>query len=161
MRIDQLVLYKMFEKAGVDKHALYDALREYGPAGAHKHKIYQHEWSWKNPTRGYCWVVTQFVLQCVETPNNVYAYKLPVDKLPIAGEPKEHWYLKSSDGDWIDLTAEQFGDNWSKIDYSRGEPTRKGKKDDRVVTPSKLYREALSKVKGEASNGVTAPEAER
>jgi len=103
---------KMFNKAGIDKTKLYKCLITMGRAGL-KTKKMKEEWSKENPTRNYCYTVSEFIYKYV-APKGVKHYSVKVE-----GEDLSHHYLKWTDGSIVDLTAEQFSD-YSKVDYSKG-----------------------------------------
>lgn len=139
MGIDPTLLNRMYRVAGVDKEALHRALVSYGPAGVDPR--YRDQWSTDNPTRGYCYVVTQFVLGLHSTPASVVPYELR----GIPGEPLAHWFLKW-DEEWVDLTAEQFQDSYGNmVNYSRAKPVPDKRKpeDRRAQRLRRLYEDAL------------------
>lgn len=107
--IDQLDT--MFAIAGLDRHALHDALRQMGPAFLHK-PAYRTEWSPENPTRNFCYVVSEFVYYYI-APLGSKAYGLV-----IPGDAGLHRFVKWPDQTIVDLTCDQFSD-YSVVDYSQ------------------------------------------
>ena len=84
--------------------------------GGLKTKKMKDEWCKENPTRNYCYVVSEFLYKYVAQ-KGVKHLSLRVD-----GEDVPHHFLKWTDGTIIDLTAEQFED-FSKVDYSKSYPS--------------------------------------
>ena len=101
----------LFKKLGIDKDKFYQALRTMGKDGL-KTKKMRDEWSEDNPTRNYCYMVSEFIYKYI-APKGVKHLMLKVK-----GEDATHHFLKWVDGTIVDLTAEQFSD-YSKIDYSK------------------------------------------
>jgi len=127
MEINPLVLDEMFRLANIKKCVLYEALCIQGPEGVRGR--YKKEWCEENPTRGYCFVVTHFVGKLLEDGDlpggpRVVPYEL---ERRIPGEHESHWFLKWDD-QLVDLTAEQFGKDYStKLppgSYCEGKPRR-------------------------------------
>jgi len=114
-KIDPLVVGRMFRKVGIDKEKFYQSLIEMGKGGL-KTKKMKDEWCKENPTRNYCYVVSEFLYKYVAQ-KGVKHLSLRVD-----GEDVPHHFLKWTDGTIIDLTAEQFED-FSKVDYSKSYPS--------------------------------------
>lgn len=110
-KIDPIVVDRMFRKVGIDKNKFYDSLILMGKDGL-KTKKMKDEWSKNNPTRNYCYVVSEFLYKYI-APQGVKHFSIKIDE-----EDYTHHYLKWDDGTIIDLTAEQFED-YSKIDYSK------------------------------------------
>lgn len=140
MRIDHTIIDRMYEAARVDKAALYGALREYGITGIHQdYPKLRSEWSPANPTRGYCYVVCQFVSLLPTTPAGVVP-----SALKIVGEEADHWFLRWPDGRVIDLTAEQFGEDYDRnVDYAKGRPVKFRKDKRRAVEVTRFYRKRI------------------
>jgi hypothetical protein len=111
MKIDPERLNSMFQFAGIDKTKLYDALRTMGIKQLKKEM--REGWSPDNPTRCFCYVVSEFVYWYV-APNGSIPYSVGVP-----GDPWIHRYLRWPDGTVVDLTAEQF-DNHELVDYNLG-----------------------------------------
>ena len=111
-RIDSELVDKMFDKVGIDRENFYDCLKEMGRDGL-KTKKMKDEWSEDNPTKNYCYVVSEFLYRYI-VPKGTKHLSLKVD-----GEEYTHHYLELKDKTIIDLTAEQF-DDYDKIDYSKG-----------------------------------------
>lgn len=94
----------------INMQKLYDALRIMG-----KEQVmssYRGKWTSEKPTTGYCYVVAEVV----------YHYLAPDGSHPFrmeTGEGKSHWFIKDSEGNIIDLTADQFDE---PIDYSQAKP---------------------------------------
>ena len=76
----------------------------------------KEEWSIDNPTRNYCYVVSEFIYRYL-APKGTKHYSIKID-----GEDITHHFLRWEDGTIIDLTAEQF-DDYSKLDYSKSYPS--------------------------------------
>tara|TARA_B100000287_G_scaffold42296_1_gene38310 strand:- start:514 stop:915 length:402 start_codon:yes stop_codon:yes gene_type:complete len=111
----------LFKKLGIDKDKFYQALRTMGKDGL-KTKKMRDEWSEDNPTRNYCYMVSEFIYKYI-APKGVKHLMLKVK-----GEDATHHFLKWVDGTIVDLTAEQFG---IKLDYSKARgcsflPTKAG-----------------------------------
>jgi len=111
MKINPSRLNTMFKFAGVDKTKLYTALRTMGKK--HLKKEMRDGWTEENPTRCYCYVVSEFVYWYVSPPGTI-PYSLN-----IVDDPWIHRYLRWPDGTVVDLTAEQF-DNYQNLDYNGG-----------------------------------------
>ena len=111
MKISTTHLEEMFAVAGLRRDVLHDALRQMGPAFLHK-PAYRAEWSPENPTRNFCYVVSEFV----------YYYLAPRGSkacgLTVPGEEALHRFVKWPDQTIVDLTCDQFSD-YSLLDYSR------------------------------------------
>ena len=105
------LMEKGFKKVGINKKRFFQALRTMGKDGL-KTKAMKEEWESKNPTRNYCYIVSEFIYKYV-APKGVKHLSLKVE-----GEDATHHFLKWLDGTIIDLTAEQF-DDFSKVDYSK------------------------------------------
>jgi hypothetical protein len=111
MKIDQDRLDAMFDFAGINKEKLYDSLRTMGIKQLKKEM--RDGWSPNNPTRCFCYVVSEFVYWYV-APNGTIACSVGVP-----GDPWIHRYLRWPDNTVVDLTAEQF-DNHELVDYNLG-----------------------------------------
>lgn len=112
-KIHKNELSTMFEIVGVSQKKLYDALLQMNTKHL-KTKRFKDEWSQDNPTRNYCYVVSEFVWFYL-APKGTTPYGLTVE-----GDAGLHRYLKYPDGSIIDLTAEQFDDYYNRINYSKG-----------------------------------------
>ncbi len=111
MKISPEESNKMFEKAGIKKDVLYHALRRLGRRNL-KPKL-RKDWSDKNPTKNYCYVVTEFLIEHIAPAGSKpFCLKIP-------GYDANHWFAKWPDDEIVDLTAEQF-DDYENIDYSKG-----------------------------------------
>ena len=101
-----------FRMVGIDKDKFYQTLRTMGKDGLSPSatKKMRDEWSKDNPTRNYCYMVSEFIYKYI-APKGVKHLKLKVK-----GEGATHHFLKWGDGTIVDLTAEQFG---FKLDYSK------------------------------------------
>jgi hypothetical protein len=104
-----MLVNNIFRKVGIDKDRFYKALRTMGKDGL-KTKKMRDEWSKDNPTRNYCYIVSEFIYKYI-APKGVKHLMLKVK-----GEGATHHFLKWVDGTIVDLTAEQFG---FKLDYSK------------------------------------------
>jgi len=71
-------------------------------------KEYKDKWSENNPTRGYCYVVSEVLHHYYYTNTDPYIIKV--------GD-ETHWFLKTHEGRVIDFTASQY---MFKLDYSEG-----------------------------------------
>ena len=112
MKIKESKLNQMFERAGIQKETLYNGLIQMGTK--HLKKDLKKDWHENNPTRNYCYVVTELVYQYLVKDKDASVYCLNVE-----GDDYKHWYIKLNDGSIVDLTAEQF-EVYGKIDYSKG-----------------------------------------
>jgi hypothetical protein len=108
-RISEEVLSKMFEVAGIRKEQLHSALIEMGPKFLHSKKM-REEYDVNNPTRNFCYVVSEFVFYFI-APSGSKAYGLKID-----GDESLHRFVKWPDGTIVDLTCDQFPD-YSKVVY--------------------------------------------
>ena len=66
----------------------------------------------ERPTTGYCYVVAEVIYHRI-APEGYVPYVMKT------GDNYTHWFLKNSDGEIIDLTADQFD---KPLDYSEGRP---------------------------------------
>lgn len=92
----------------INRQKLHDALRQMGRK--YLKPLYKDRWTPKRPTIGYCYVVAEVV----------YHYLAPKGSRPYVmkiGENEKHWFIKTSEGGVIDLTADQFDE---PIDYTQG-----------------------------------------
>jgi hypothetical protein len=113
-RIDCQTLDTMFLKAGVTKEDMYDALRSMGPKEL-KPPL-RKEWSPENPTRNFCYVIAEFVLNyCAPAGSKAYSLEIP-------GDLAKHYYVVTPLGGILDLAAEQFAD-YGVVDYKAGKKT--------------------------------------
>lgn len=110
-KIDPIVVDRMFRKVGIDKNKFYKSLISMGKGGLKTERM-KEEWNESNPTRNYCYVVSEFLYKYV-APKGVKHYSIKIDE-----EDYTHHFLKWDDGTIVDLTAEQFED-YSKVDYSK------------------------------------------
>ena len=99
----------MFKHTGVSRDELHQVLRNIGPANLIE--PFKSEWTPENPTRGFCYVVSEWLVQYVAPPGT-----FPF-RLLIPGEQGSHYFVRWADGVLIDLTAEQFGD-WELVNYA-------------------------------------------
>jgi len=111
-KINPLVVDRMFKKVGVDKEIFYKALKTMGRDGLKTEKM-KEEWSEDNPTKNYCYNVSEYIYKVVGKGKDIKHLSVKVE-----GEDVPHHFIKWDDGTIIDLTAEQF-DDYSKIDYSK------------------------------------------
>lgn len=76
-------------------------------------KLLKEQWTEDNPTKNYCYVVSEFV----------YWYQAPRGTIPykvnVPGDDGLHRFLRWPCGTIIDLTVEQFPD-YSLVDYDKG-----------------------------------------
>ena len=100
----------IFHLLGIDKKQFYQALRKMGKDYL-KTKSQKEEWSASNPTRHYCYMVSEFIYRYVAPEGTKLRCIKMVDEIAT------HHYLKLPDGMIVDLTAEQFGNK--EIDYSK------------------------------------------
>jgi hypothetical protein len=108
-RIDTENLDKMFRIANLNRKDLHDALIEMGPKFLHNKKM-REEYDVNNPTRNFCYVVSEFVLHYI-APKGSKPYGLKID-----GDESLHRFIKWPDGTIVDLTCDQFSD-YSKVVY--------------------------------------------
>jgi len=124
---------EMFEIAGIHRQAFMNALVSMGPDNL-KTAAMRREWSTDNPTKNYCYVVTEW-LKFYYFPDSP-AFKLNVPGYDsfgtIEGAPVLHYFLvKEEDGrellpiqqcTVLDLAAEQFDNyDWVREHYHEGE----------------------------------------
>lgn len=79
-----------------------------------KDKLSKTEWSIENPTRGYCYVVSEYLHFFV------FDKKSEIYKVEVDNETSRHYFLKHNN-EIIDFTAEQFKDK--KVDYTKAVKT--------------------------------------
>lgn len=110
MKITDQEIQKMFAIANLDRKSLLNALVQMGPKFLHNKKM-KEEYDINNPTRNFCYVVSEFV----------YYYIAPQGSKPyglrIEGDESLHRFIKWPDGKIVDLTCDQF-DDYSKVIYS-------------------------------------------
>lgn len=108
---------EMFKLAGIDRDAFLRAILRMG-AKQLKTAQMRKEYDAENPTRNYCYVITEWLKYCVfgKDDKRVKAFKLEVE-----GYDTFHNFL-TLDGEIVDLSAEQFPD-YSKVVYANGKPT--------------------------------------
>ncbi len=111
MKIDPIKLDSMFKIAGISKEKLHDSLRTMGTKQLKKEM--RHEWSPDNPTRCFCYVVSEFLYWYISP------YSSDPFSLSIEGDPWIHRFLRWPDKTVVDLTADQF-DNYELVDYNLG-----------------------------------------
>lgn len=112
MRISDTELDKMYRKVGFDKKTLHSALIKMGKKHL-KTKQMRDSWSTENPTKNYCYVISEFVYYYLTNKNST-PYKLP----NIPNDDGLHRFVKLEDGTIIDLAVEQF-ENYEDVDYSK------------------------------------------
>jgi hypothetical protein len=112
MKIKKNDLEQMYSFAGVDKDKLYKALLEWGTNGINDTKL-KREWSKENPTRNYCYVVSEMVYHYFK----VDGVKPMI--LKVEGDSSNHRFLLYPNNVVVDLTAEQFDDYDNRIHYSK------------------------------------------
>ena len=112
MRIKEKELQKMFDKAGVTKAQLHEALKTMGKKHL-KTKLMKDAWTMDNPTKNYCYVVSEFVYYYLSPPGSK-PYKLA----GIPGDDGLHRFIKWPDDTIVDLSVDQF-DNYEDVDYSQ------------------------------------------
>ena len=113
MRISEDKLQSMFEVAGIEKKVLHKALLKMGRKEL-KTKLMRDAWSEENPTKNYCYVVSEMVFYFLAPPGSK-PYKLA----GIPGDDGLHRFLKWPDGTIIDLTVDQFS-NYEDVNYENG-----------------------------------------
>lgn len=113
MKIDPAFLDSMFAIADVSKDNLHQALRQMGIK--HLHPPMRAAWSADNPTKNYCYVVSEYA----------YWFKAPAGTvamgLKIPGFNELHRYLSWPCGCIVDLTCDQFPD-YRQVNYAAGRP---------------------------------------
>jgi len=72
---------------------------------------YKDEWTKENPTKGYCYAVTEFIHYFVNP--NTRPYCISYDN------GTTHWFLKNTDNEIIDFTSEQFKGQTPEYDKAR------------------------------------------
>ncbi len=113
MKIDSQKLQLMYDIVGIDKERLHWSLKQMGPK--HLKSPYKEQWTEDNPTRGYCYVVSEFIYHFIPL-----RFEIKPMILKDNPEPGSHRYLMINDV-VIDLTVDQF-DNYEDVDYSLGKP---------------------------------------
>lgn len=109
MRIDDNKLNSMFNVAGITKQKLHECLLEMGPKFLHNKKM-KEEYDASNPTRNFCYVVSEFVYHYI-APKGSKPYGLVIE-----GDESLHRFVKWPDGTIVDLTCDQFSD-YSVVKY--------------------------------------------
>ena len=112
MRISEDKLQSMFDVAGIEKKVLHDALLKMGRKEL-KTKLMRDAWSEENPTKNYCYVVSEMVFYFLAPPGSK-PYKLA----GIPGDDGLHRFIKWPDDTIVDLSVDQF-DNYEDVDYSQ------------------------------------------
>ena len=111
MKINPSQLQLMYDIIGMDRQRLHWSLKQMGKK--HLKSPYKEQWTEDNPTRGYCYVVSEFIYHYFPT---------RLDKTPMLlkdiPEPGTHRYIKLGEV-IIDLTVDQFPDI-SQVDYTQG-----------------------------------------
>jgi len=113
MKIGNEKLESMFKVAGIEKKVLHDALLKMGTKQL-KTKQMRDAWSEDNPSKNYCYVVSEMVFYYL-APKGSKPYKLP----NIPGDDGLHRFLKWPDGTIVDLTVDQFP-NYEDVNYENG-----------------------------------------
>lgn len=106
-----MTIEEMYEYVGIDRTKLRTALKQMGKKYINDKQM-REEWTEDNPTRNYCYVVSEMV-KFYYLPNST-----PYILKDIPGEISNHRYLMCEDK-VIDLTQDQY-DDISKLDYSKG-----------------------------------------
>lgn len=109
MRISDEKIQAMFDIAGISRELLIKSLLDMGPKFLHSKKM-KEEYDRNNPTRNFCYVVSEFV----------YHYIAPEGSKPyglvIPNDESLHRFVKWPDGTIVDLTCDQFED-YSIVNY--------------------------------------------
>ncbi len=113
MKISEDKLQSMFKVAGIEKKVLHDALLKMGRKEL-KTKLMRDAWSEENPTKNYCYVVSEMVFYFLAPPGSK-PYKLA----GIPGDDGLHRFIRWPDGTIVDLTVDQFP-NYEDVDYEKG-----------------------------------------
>jgi hypothetical protein len=113
MRISADKLDYMFSVAKVEKEVMYTALRVMG-AKELKAPL-RKEWSTENPTRNFCYVIAEMVLNYCAPGGSAYS-------LPIQGDQAKHYFVRTYTGTLLDLAAEQFPE-YSVVHYEDAKKT--------------------------------------
>jgi hypothetical protein len=108
-RIENEILDSMFKIAGIERKNLHSALIQMGPKFLHSKKM-RDEYDVNNPTRNFCYVVSEFVFYYI-APKGSKAYGLKIE-----GDDSLHRFVKWPDETIVDLTCDQFED-YSKVIY--------------------------------------------
>ena len=109
MKIPSEVSLAMYRHANVNRDDLHNALRQMAPNFLKGE--FKREWSDGNPTRNFCYVVTEWLVH-YKAPAGTFAFRVNVP-----GENAKHYFVRWADGTLVDLTAEQFPD-WELVDYA-------------------------------------------
>jgi len=108
MRIGVEDSQRMFSLAGVRRDVLLEVLREMGPV--YLKGTLKREWSLENPTRNFCYVVSEWLVNFILPSAKAFRVVIP-------GDSAKHYFVRLlPTGTIIDLTAEQFED-YSKVEY--------------------------------------------
>jgi len=113
MKISEDKLQSMFKVAGIEKKVLHDALLKMGRKEL-KTKLMRDAWSEENPTKNYCYVVSEMVFYFLAPPGSK-PYKLA----GIPGDDGLHRFIRWPDGTIVDLTVDQFP-NYEDVNYENG-----------------------------------------
>ena len=127
----------MYNTAGIDRMKLQSALKQMGKKYING-KQYKEEWSEDNPTRNYCYVVSEMVKYYYLKDATPYILK------NIPGETINHRYLMYNN-EVIDLTQDQF-DNPNKLNYNEGKPQSFMYVKDGISKRAKLLKEIYDKL---------------
>lgn len=111
--LDKMNIDDMYKMAGIDRMKLQSALKQMGKKYING-KEYKDEWTEDNPTRHYCYVVSEMVKYYYLNDATPHILK------NIEGETLNHRYLVYNN-EVIDLTQDQF-DNPNKLNYNEGKP---------------------------------------
>ena len=115
MRVTDTDIEKMFKITNLKRKDLLNALVKMGPKFLHNKKM-KDEYDANNPTRNFCYVVSEFV----------YYYIAPEGSKPyglrIEGDASLHRFLKWPNDQIVDLTCDQFSD-YSKVVYQNAKVT--------------------------------------
>lgn len=83
----------------IEQEWINDKLRDIGTELIKEE--YEDTWCEVNPTRGYCYILSEALFHYVFLNSEPYYIKLSPDET--------HWFLKNYDGKVIDYTANQYG----------------------------------------------------
>jgi hypothetical protein len=109
MKIPIELSLAMFKHAGVSRDDLHEVLCNMAPR--YLKGEFRKEWRPQNPTRNFCYVVSEWLI-CYVAPPGSFAFRVEVP-----GEHAKHYFVRWTDGTIVDLTAEQF-DAWELVDYA-------------------------------------------
>lgn len=107
----------------IRKDTVMEALKIMGQS--YLKQPYRGQWHPQNPTRGYCYVVSEMLYYIYKSRgNDVHPYRMNVEiALECPGDAEDtitvesHWFLVK-DSEIVDWTAEQYG-NKIKLDYTK------------------------------------------